>query len=137
MVTADTASSRKARLAQRAHAREMRHAPTEVEKKFWWLVRGRRFAGYKFKRQFLIGKFIADFACLEYNLIVELDGSQHADRTRYDRERDLFLRARGFRVLRFWNSDFLTNREGVIEVIFGALASPPHPGPLPQLGERE
>jgi very-short-patch-repair endonuclease len=137
MVSSDTVASRKTRRTQRAHAREMRHIPTDSEKKFWWLVRDRRFSGYKFKRQFLVGKFIVDFVCLEHNLIIELDGGQHADQAARDKGRDHFLKARGFRVQRFWNNDFFMNQDGVAEAILRALASPPHLGPLPQLGERK
>ena len=125
------------RLPQRANARNMRHISTDVERKFWWLVRDRRFGGYKFKRQFLIGRYIVDFVCLEAGLVVELDGGQHVGQTVYDDIRDSYLKARGFRVLRFWNTEFLTNRDGVLEALQCQLESPPHPDPLPQQGERE
>ena len=114
----------------------MRRVSTGVERKFWWLVRDRRFGGYKFKRQFLIGRYIADFVCVEAKLVVELDGGQHADRAAYDETRDAYLKARGFRVLRIWNTEFLTNKDGVLETLLCQLRSPPHPSPLPQQGER-
>ena len=136
MVTTDTVSARRIRSPQRAHARNMRRISTDAERKLWWEVRGRRFGGHKFKRQYLIGRYIVDFICLEAKLVVELDGGQHADRTAYDEMRDAYLRARGFRVLRFWNTEFLTNKDGVLEALLCQLESPPHPGPLPQLGER-
>jgi very-short-patch-repair endonuclease len=127
---------RKTQRLQRVHAPAMRRVPTEAEKKFWWLVRDRRLAGYKFKRQFLIGRYIADFVCLEARLVVELDGGQHSNRLAYDKFRDAYLEARGYRVLRFWNTDFFTNKDGVLEMLLCQLKSPPHPSPLPQQGER-
>ncbi|HVW72561.1 MAG TPA: endonuclease domain-containing protein [Rhizomicrobium sp.] len=136
MVTSRTASTRKTRLPQRANARNMRRDSTDAERKFWWLVRDRRFGGYKFKRQFLIGRYIVDFVCLEARLVVELDGGQHADRIAYDEIRDAYLKARGFQVFRFWNTEFLTNKDGVLEILLCQLKSPPHPSPLPQRGER-
>ena len=136
MVTADTASTRKTRLTQRTRARTMRRVSTEVERKFWWQVRDRCLGGHKFKRQFLIGRYIIDFVCLEAMLVVELDGGQHADQVVYDEIRDAYLKARGFRVLRIWNTEFLTNKDGVLEFLLCQLESPPHPSPLPQQGER-
>ncbi|HEX4635508.1 MAG TPA: DUF559 domain-containing protein [Rhizomicrobium sp.] len=136
MVTPVTTRIRKGSSLQRANARRMRLASNDVERKFWWLVGNRRLAGFKFKRQFLIGRYIVDFVCLEAGLIVELDGSQHANETIYDGFRDTYLRSRGFRVLRFWNTEFLTNQDGVLEALLCQLESPPHPDPLPQQGER-
>jgi very-short-patch-repair endonuclease len=121
---------------QRAHARSMRRNSTDTERKFWWEVRDRRFGGHKFKRQFLVGRYIVDFVCPEAKLVVELDGGQHAEQTAYDEMRDAYLKARGFRVLRFWNIEFLTNKDGVLEELLCQLKSPPHPDPLPQQGER-
>ena len=137
MVTANTASKRKARQPQRRHARSMRRKSTDVERKFWWVVRGRRFGRYKFKRQHPIGRYIVDFACVEAKLVVELDGGQHALHTAYDEMRDKYLKARGFRVLRVWNTEFLTNKDGVLETLLWQLKNPPHPDLLPQQGERE
>ncbi len=71
----------------------------------------------KFRRQFPIEPYIADFVCLEPKLIIELDGSQHFDQAAYDNERTDFLEQRGFKVLRFWNNDVFKNTEGVLESI--------------------
>jgi very-short-patch-repair endonuclease len=79
-------------------------------------LRGRRLDSIKFRRQVPVGKFIADFICAEAGLIVEIDGSQHAD-SHYDRERDAELKARGFRVLRFWNDDVLKDLNAVCDTI--------------------
>jgi very-short-patch-repair endonuclease len=81
-------------------------------------------AGFKFRRQHSIGPFICDFTCVEASVIVELDGSQHVERSDYDRRRDAFLRSKGFRVLRFWNDDVLSQTEAVLETVYEALHRP-------------
>ena len=95
--------------------------------------------GIKFRRQVPIGPFIADFASIEHRLVIELDGGQHAESPSAAR-RDAFLTAEGWRVLRFWNSDVMQNRDGVLESILQAFPltrlgpnGPRHP--LPQAGE--
>ena len=98
-------------------ARRLRRDLTDAERKLWFLLRNRRIAGIKFRRQCPIGPYIADFAAIEALLIVEADGGQHASREPYDLRRTAWLNARGFRVLRFWNNDVLTNPEGVVEAI--------------------
>src|SRR5258706_1228353 len=99
----------------------MRHRPTDAEKKFWWQVRAKRLGGFKFKRQFPIGPYIADFVCLERRLIIELDGNQHSEQEEYDAARTVFLEAKGYRVIRFCNYSALTNMEGVVEGVWLAL----------------
>jgi very-short-patch-repair endonuclease len=99
----------------------MRRDLTNAEKLFWWEVKDRRLDGYKFRRQHPIGPYIADFACIEGKLVVEIDGGQHADAMPYDQQRDDYLQSQGFRVLRFWNADVQTNMEGVIDTILVAL----------------
>ncbi|NUS22467.1 MAG: endonuclease domain-containing protein [Mesorhizobium sp.] len=89
---------------------------TEVETRLWHELRDRRLDRIKFRRQVPIGKYVADFACLEARLIVELDGSQHAD-SESDRVRSSELTASGFRVLRFWNDDVLKDLDGVCDTI--------------------
>jgi very-short-patch-repair endonuclease len=101
---------------KRRFARSMRREPTEAEDRLWHELRGRRLDRIKFRRQVPIGRFVADFVCAEARLIVEIDGSQHAD-SNYDRERDAELKARGFRVLRFWNDDVLRDLNAVCDII--------------------
>jgi very-short-patch-repair endonuclease len=137
MITVPTISGRKSQTQQRGFARAMRHIPMDAERKFWWRVRDRRLNGYKFKRQFLICKYIVDFVCLDRKLIVELDGGQHRVQVEYDEARSAFLRARGYRVMRFWNYDVLTNIEGVLEGVLRALGKTPSPQPSPPTGARE
>ncbi len=129
MVNDKTVQSRAKKLPLRAHARGMRHIPTDAEKKFWWQVRDRRLGGYKFKRQYPIGNYIADFVCLECHLIVELDGGQHAERADYDAARTKSLSDAGYRVMRFWNDEILTNMDGVIDGVLVALREPLSPSP--------
>ncbi|MDG4878446.1 endonuclease domain-containing protein [Mesorhizobium sp. WSM4935] len=102
--------------AKRNFARSMRREPTEAEDRLWQELRGRRLDNIKFRRQAPIGRFVADFLCAEARLIVEIDGSQHAE-SRHDQERDAELKARGFRVLRFWNDDVLKELDAVCDTI--------------------
>jgi very-short-patch-repair endonuclease len=108
--------------AKIARARALRRRSTEAEQRLWAVLRDRRLVGFKFRRQVSIGRYIADFACYEAKLIVELDGSQHAE-SAYDRLRDAELAARGFGVLRIWNSDLFLHRTSVLETIHAALVS--------------
>ena len=100
--------------------RRLRRQATDAETKLWFALRDRRLGGFKFVRQEAIGSYVVDFVCREKGLVVEVDGGQHADNPR-DRARDAALRAAGYRVLRFWNSDILSNEEGVLAVIFAKL----------------
>jgi hypothetical protein len=80
--------------------------------------------------------YIADFACPEARLVVEADGSQHADDVAYDDARERAFARLGWRTLRFWNNEISENLEGVLTVIAAALPSPSHPAsraafPLP------
>ncbi len=102
--------------AKRRFALSLRRAMTEAEDRLWQGLRGRRLDGIKFRRQVPVGRFIADFLCADAMLIVEIDGSQHAD-SAYDRERDAELKARGFRVLRFWNDDVLREMNSVCDTV--------------------
>ncbi|WP_354066439.1 endonuclease domain-containing protein [Devosia sp. 2618] len=106
-------------------ARDMRHQPTEAEQKLWLLLRNRRFANHKFRRQVPIGSYIADFVCYASKLIVEADGSQHAENTR-DETRDAELTGRGFRLLRIWNSDILSAPDTVLDAVWHAIQGDTH-----------
>ena len=95
--------------------------PPISEAAMWRLLRDRRLQGVKFRRQFPIGPFVADFASVARRLILELDGGQHAESSS-DMRRDAFLVSEGRRVLRFWNNDVMQNREGMLESIAQAAA---------------
>jgi very-short-patch-repair endonuclease len=113
---------------QRRLVRDMRAAPTEAEWKPWWHLRHQLpTPGTHFRRQVRIGRYIADFACHTKRIIVEVDGSQHALRSTADGERTKALAANGYQVLRYWNSDVLTNIDGVLEDILSKINSDPHP----------
>ncbi|MGX8012536.1 endonuclease domain-containing protein [Mesorhizobium sp. ORM8.1] len=101
-------------------ARELRKVENDAEERLWHELRGRRLNGYKFVRQLPIGPYFADFACREVNLVVEVDGSQHASRSR-DRYRDETMNANGWSVLRVWHADVLTVPASVLETIIAAL----------------
>lgn len=105
----------------RVRARTLRESATDAETLRWHHLRDRRLAGYKFRRQRPIGPFFADFACLEAKLVVELDGGQHAEATEYDTARTRAMESEGFRVLRFWNNEVLSQTDAVREQILQAL----------------
>ena len=110
----------------------MRRELTGPELKLWLELRAKRFEGAKFRRQVVIGYYIVDFACRSPRmLVVEVDGDTHAERRAYDETRSRFLEQRGYRVIRFTNSDVMTNLDGVLFAIAAALATPPLPNPLP------
>lgn len=98
-------------------ARVLRKNQTDVEQLLWRHLRNRQFCSYKFRRQFPIAPYIADFVCLDLKLIIELDGGQHTEQTLYDNQRDQFLAERGFKIVRFWNNEVAGNLEGVLEAI--------------------
>ena len=113
-------------------AAEMRRNPTEPEKRLWRYLSNSQLEGFKFRRQDVIGYYIADFACPSVNLIVEVDGDTHDEAN--DRIRDDKLAEFGFCVLRVTNADVLHNMEGVLVLITQALreAERPHPNPSPE-----
>ena len=106
-----------------ARRRELRGCGTEAERLLWRLLRGRQFAGVKFRRQHPIGPYIVDFHCVEGRLAVELDGSQHftTEGAAYDKRRTAFLAKRGIRVVRFTNLELFEEPDGVLEVLRKSL----------------
>ncbi|MEO3387745.1 endonuclease domain-containing protein [Mesorhizobium sp. CAU 1741] len=114
----------------RSRAKSMRRAMTDAELKLWNEIRAHRLMGLGFRRQFPIGGFIVDFACPDKRLIVELDGSQHAEDAgaRYDAQRSETFRRGGWTVLRFWNDDVLREIDDVCQhiVITAGLTTDHH-----------
>jgi len=104
-------------------ARSLRSNQTEAEQRLWYYLRARRFSGLKFKRQKPVGNYIVDFVCFSPKLIVEVDGSQHAEQEQYDDRRDRWLRNEGFIVLRFWNNQVLGDTEAVLGSIRETVVS--------------
>ena len=98
-----------------------------AERTLWSRLRHRQLNGHRFRRQVPIGPYIADFACLDARLVVEVDGGQHFEEVGYDERRAMWLESRGYRVYRFWNGDVLARTDGVLGVIAGALAGTPPP----------
>ena len=104
----------------RGCAKQMRRTPTDAEAAMWQLLRDRRFAAFKFRRQVPLSNYIVDFVCFDKQLIIEVDGSQHAFHER-DIVRDAALRNAGFAIARYWNNDVLQQRTSVLEDILAKL----------------
>jgi very-short-patch-repair endonuclease len=106
---------------------------TDAEKKLWWHLRRLPTETSHFRRQATIGPYFVDFACHEKRLIIEVDGGQHglAANLEADSKRTAFLISRGYRVLRFWNNEVLTQTRSVMEAIYASLHEDtdvaPHP----------
>ena len=98
-------------------ARTLRHSLTPAEAKLWARLRARQVNELRFRRQQPIGCYVVDFYCSSCRLVIELDGDSHVDRSAYDEARTQWLRERGYRVLRFDNSDVDQNMNGVLERI--------------------
>ena len=114
-------------------ARTLRRNRTDAEGLLWHYLRNKQLDGYRFRRQQPIGPYIVDFACLSRKVLIELDRGQHAEQTGRDEKRDAFLRARGYRVLRFWNTEVFENCFGVLERVYEAVAGDPPPqSPAPE-----
>ena len=104
-----------------AQAKQLRRNATDAERKLWRHVRNRQLDGHRFRRQQPLGPYIVDFVCLDRKLIVEVDGGQHAERVGRDEKRTAWLELQGFRVLRFWNNQVLTEIEEVKQTIMMTL----------------
>jgi very-short-patch-repair endonuclease len=120
------------------NARTLRRGMTDSERRLWSRLRMEQL-GVKFRRQHPVGNYVADFACLQPKLIVELDGSQHADEIEYDATRDEYFRLNGFSVLRFATNEPMLNLDGVLTVIADELAARgvPPSQPSPEGGRSE
>jgi very-short-patch-repair endonuclease len=108
----------------RHFARAMRKTPTPAEKTLWKVLRNRRLAGFKFRRQAPFGPYILDNYCAEAKLVVEADGDTHAtaEGQKSDRKRDAYLAANGILVLRFWNSEITNEKDAVLDSIVRVCA---------------
>lgn len=113
------------------NARELRNSATDAERKLWQQLKGRQMLGIKFRRQYPIAGYIADFASPDVRLVVELDGGQHLERREYDRQRSRRMACNGYRVLRFWNDDVLLRTDDVLaEIVRMIDATPSQPSPV-------
>ena len=115
------------RPALRERRRALRNGSTRAERALWTVLKGRRLAGAKFRRQHSVGPFVLDFFCPAARLAVEVDGGVHADPARadYDGGRQRWLEARGIRVVRVTNAEVLQTPDIVAERILSALGMPP------------
>jgi very-short-patch-repair endonuclease len=105
--------------------RQLRKTASVAENRLWYVLRNRGL-GHKFIRQMQVGPYIADFACREIGLVIELDGGQHATSTT-DADRTAYLNCQGYSVLRFWNNEVLENRDGVLAAILSVIEHSPSP----------
>ncbi|MEM7729550.1 MAG: DUF559 domain-containing protein [Pseudomonadota bacterium] len=110
---------------QKALAQGLRNHTTDAEGLLWWRLREYRQVGCAFRRQVPVGPYVADFLCRKADLIVELDGEQHAEaqQCRHDETRDAWLSEQGYMVIRFWNGDVFTDLDSVLDAIDEALRS--------------
>jgi len=120
----------------RTFAKALRRTLTKAEASLWGRLKGKQLNGYYFRRQHPIGPFIADFACFEAKLVLEVDGGTHMSDVdqAYDAKRTAFLESEGWHVMRVWNNQVLENRAGVLRAIdevvtaraMSRLSSPVH-----------
>jgi very-short-patch-repair endonuclease len=97
-------------------AKRLRKIPTDAENRLWQKIRSRQVCDCKFRRQYPIERYVADFICVEKRLIVEVDGGQHCENKK-DEIRTAFLESKGYEVIRFWNNEVLGSIEGVIDTL--------------------
>jgi very-short-patch-repair endonuclease len=100
---------------------------TDAEKSVWQILRSYQIEGHRFRRQVPLGHYIADFVCHDARLIIEIDGGQNDGESPQEAERTRFLKHQGYRVLRFWNNEVISNLEGVHATIAQNLRRHPLP----------
>ena len=105
----------------KSFARGLRKNQTDAESLLWRQLRNRQLSGFKFRRQHPVGEFIVDFCCTERQLIIEIDGGQHSWQSEPDRARTLCLESKGYKVVRFWNDQVLTELEALLKAVLLAL----------------
>ena len=114
-------------------ARQLRKTQTDAERCLWRLLRNRSIASCKFRRQHPVGPYICDFVSIDRQLVIEVDGGQHALQVEKDDARSAYLESKGYTVMRFWNHEVLTETEAVLERICNGVSSgSPHRVPLPK-----
>ena len=126
------------RVRVRVRARELRRSSPDAGRAIWSALRSRQLDGYKFRRQHPIGRFFADFACVEAMLVVELDGGQHleAEAIEADARRARAMKSNGFHVSGSTMRQALVERDGVLaSILQWLLVHHPHSNPLPRAGE--
>ena len=122
-------------MEQRNFAKHLRQRMTESESKLWRHLRAHRLNGEKFRRQQSIGPYVVDFVHFGARLIIEADGGQH-DEAPHDARRDAWLHSQGFKVMRFWNNEIMSNLDGILVTVMAAVSErSPLPRPSPARGE--
>ncbi|MEI7603891.1 MAG: endonuclease domain-containing protein [bacterium] len=111
---------------QKITRKKLRNQLTPYESKLWIYLKNRQLLGYKFRRQYGIGKYIVDFCCVEKKVVIELDGILHMNNNiaENDKKRDLILIKLGYKVLRYSNKEIMNSLENVLESIKNSLTSP-------------
>ncbi len=107
--------------AKTEFARHLRKTMTDAEARLWFHLRRHQLGGHRFRKQHPVGPYIADFACVEKHVIVEIDGSQHNEAV--DADRDAWFQRNEYRVLRFWNNDVLLQTNRVLAEILRTLGA--------------
>ena len=124
----------------RDRAKELRKAGNLCEVLLWQQLHKKKFRGYDFDRQKIIGNYIVDFYCLDCNVVIEIDGSSHDYKAEYDEERDKYLESLGLVVIHVRAKDVLGNLGGVMEMLYEHPALMNHPGvsrALPEKGNKQ
>ncbi|BBO67330.1 DNA methylase [Desulfosarcina alkanivorans] len=104
------------------NARQLRKTQTDAERRLWQLLRNRSLAGCKFRRPHPVGPYICDFVCIDRQLVIEVDGGQHRLQAEKDEVRTAYLESKGYRVMRFWNHEVLTETEAILKRILNMIA---------------
>ena len=130
-----TTMQNQATLNARRNAPALRNSMNDAERRLWSRLRSEQL-GVKFRRQHPLGSYVADFACLGPKLIVELDGSQHADQVDYDQRRDAFFQSQGFAVLRLPSNAPFIHLDSVVQAIANRLAELTPLAPIPAFPQR-
>ena len=110
-------------------SRQLRREASPAERLLWTYLNAGKIDGHRFTKQFEIGPYYADLTCRSQKLVVEIDGWSHDVRQSHDKHRDEYMRAVGYRILRFSNEAVMSNIEGVVQTIAVALAEGPSPSP--------
>ena len=112
------------------YAKQLRKNMTDCEQALWYYLRAKRFLGLKFKKQVPIGKYIVDFLCIDYKVVIELDGSGHLEgkQVEYDIKRDEYIKSKGYKIIRILDNE-IKNIESVLEFIRVNIDPSPQPSP--------
>jgi very-short-patch-repair endonuclease len=104
-------------------AQQLRQNTVPAEARMWGALRNRALGGFKFLRQHPVGSYVADFACVECKVVVELDGESHLESGKADQLRQAELEAAGWLVVRYWNTEVYDDLDAVKEAIYQACVA--------------